>query len=100
MLVPASRTSPVLSRRTLSLLMAAGILACILPTVFFTPAAAQEKKTTETNTQKSIEAKEPEHDQSNAYTGAGPVSVISDLNSIGAKLTQIRDSALAGKTVR
>jgi hypothetical protein len=44
MLVPASRTSPVLSRRNRSFLAAAGILACILPTVFFTPAAAQEKK--------------------------------------------------------
>ena len=44
MLVPASRTNPVLSRRNLSLLAAAGILACLLPTVFFTPAAAQEKK--------------------------------------------------------
>ncbi len=44
MLVPASKTSPVLSRRNLSLLAAAGILACLLPTVFFTPAAAQEKK--------------------------------------------------------
>jgi len=44
MLVPASRTSPVLSRRNLSLLAAAGILACLLPTVFFTPVEAQEKK--------------------------------------------------------
>ena len=44
MLVPASKTSPVLSRRNLSLLAVAGILACILPTVFFTPAAAEDKK--------------------------------------------------------
>jgi hypothetical protein len=49
MLVPASRTSPVLSRRNLSFLVAAGILACLLPTVFFTPAAAQEKKPAEEN---------------------------------------------------
>jgi hypothetical protein len=49
MLVPASRTSPVLSRRNLSLLTAAGILACILPTVFFTPVAAQEKKPSQEN---------------------------------------------------
>jgi Spy/CpxP family protein refolding chaperone len=47
MLVPASRTSPVLSRRNLSFLVAAGILACVLPTVFFTTAAAQEKKPAE-----------------------------------------------------
>jgi hypothetical protein len=49
MLVPASRTSPILSRRHLLLLAAVGILACILPTVFFTPATAQEKKPTQEN---------------------------------------------------
>jgi hypothetical protein len=51
MLVPASKTSPVLSRRNLSFLVAAGILACVLPTVFFTPAAAQEKKPAEKSSQ-------------------------------------------------
>ncbi|MGA2797850.1 MAG: hypothetical protein ABSE63_09745, partial [Thermoguttaceae bacterium] len=55
MLEPASKTSPVLSRRNLSLLAAAGILACLLPTVFFTPVEAQEK--TPANEKPRAEAK-------------------------------------------
>jgi hypothetical protein len=53
MLVPASKTSPVLSRRNLSLLAAAGILACLLPTVFFTPASAQDKKPADKQSQEN-----------------------------------------------
>jgi hypothetical protein len=49
MLVPASRTNPVLSRGNILILMAAGILTCVLPTLFFTPAAAQEKKPADGN---------------------------------------------------
>ena len=44
MLVPASQTNPVLSRRNLLWLVAAGILTCVLPTFFFAPAAAEEKQ--------------------------------------------------------
>jgi hypothetical protein len=44
MLVPASRTSPLLSRGNVLLLFGVGVLALALPTVFFTPAEAQEKK--------------------------------------------------------
>ncbi|MGD0516837.1 MAG: hypothetical protein ABSA26_04815, partial [Thermoguttaceae bacterium] len=50
MLVPASRTSPVLSRCNLLWLCAGAMLMCLLPTLFFTPAAAQEKKPADDNT--------------------------------------------------
>ena len=44
MLVPASRTSPALSRRHLLGLFAAAALICALPTLHAAPAAAQQQK--------------------------------------------------------
>ena len=44
MLVPASRTSPTLSRRHLLGLVAAAALICALPTLHAAPAAAQQQK--------------------------------------------------------
>ena len=73
MLVPASRTSLVLSRRNLSQLAAAGILACLLPTVFFTTAAAQEKKPADKQSQENgamITEKKPA-DAASFRVGAG-----------------------------
>jgi Leucine-rich repeat (LRR) protein len=59
MLVPTSRTNPVLSRRNLSLLAMTGILACLLPTIFFTPAVAQEKKPADNAGNSSADAQSP-----------------------------------------
>jgi hypothetical protein len=44
MLVPVSQTSPVLSRRSLLRLVAAGALTAILPTLHVAPMAAAEEK--------------------------------------------------------
>ncbi len=44
MLVPASQTSPVLSRRNVLLLVAAAFLACMLPTLRLGAASADEQK--------------------------------------------------------
>ena len=49
MLVPASRTSPVLSRRNLWGLLAAALLTCVLPTFCLTPAMAEDGKPAESH---------------------------------------------------
>ena len=87
MLVPASQTSSVLSRRSLLGLVAAGVLVCALPTFLPAPAVAEQEKASPEkgeNQGKDAGARDSAATEFKAAASGKQIT-----NSIGMKLTLI-----------